>query len=51
VTASQLASHVDGDERYLREWLEQQAMAELLTCSNDSRPGGPEALRAARWGT
>jgi ubiquinone/menaquinone biosynthesis C-methylase UbiE len=38
VTASQLASHVDGDERYLREWLEQQAMAELLICSNAAAP-------------
>jgi SAM-dependent methyltransferase len=35
VTAGQLAAHVDGDERYLREWLEQQAVAELLACPND----------------
>lgn len=38
VTAAQLAAHVDGDERYLREWLEQQAVAELLTCPNEGAP-------------
>jgi SAM-dependent methyltransferase len=36
VTAGQLAAHVDGDERYVREWLEQQAVAELLACTNDA---------------
>jgi ubiquinone/menaquinone biosynthesis C-methylase UbiE len=35
VTAGQLAVHLDGDERYVREWLEQQAVAELLACTND----------------
>jgi SAM-dependent methyltransferase len=35
VTAGQLAAHLDGDERYVREWLEQQAVAELLSCTND----------------
>jgi SAM-dependent methyltransferase len=43
VTSGQLATHVDGDERYLREWLEQQAMAELVTCSNDE--AAPEERR------
>jgi SAM-dependent methyltransferase len=35
-TPGQLAAHVDGDERYIREWLEQQAVAELLACANDA---------------
>jgi SAM-dependent methyltransferase len=38
VTAAQLAGHLDGDERYVREWLEQQAMAELLACHDDVAP-------------
>jgi predicted O-methyltransferase YrrM len=36
VTSAQLAAYVDGDERYLREWLEQQAVAELLACTDDA---------------
>jgi SAM-dependent methyltransferase len=35
-TSQQLAARVDADERYLREWLEQQAVAELLACANDA---------------
>lgn len=42
-TAGQLAEYVDGDERYIREWLEQQAVAEVLTCPDDAAP--PEQRR------
>jgi SAM-dependent methyltransferase len=42
-TPGQLAAHVDADERYIREWLEQQAVAELLACANDDAP--PEQRR------
>jgi SAM-dependent methyltransferase len=38
VTAGQLAVHLDYDERYVREWLEQQAMAELLACHDVGAP-------------
>jgi SAM-dependent methyltransferase len=43
VTSNELAAYVDADERYLREWLEQQAVAQLLVCSDDTAP--PEARR------
>jgi SAM-dependent methyltransferase len=42
-TAEQLATDIGGDDRYIREWLEQQAMAELLTCANDD--AAPEERR------
>lgn len=45
VTPGQLAAHVGCDERYLREWLEQQAVAELLTCLDAGAP--PELRRYA----
>jgi SAM-dependent methyltransferase len=43
VTPGELAAHAGHDERYVREWLEQQAVAELLTCPNDDAP--PEQRR------
>ncbi len=39
VTFGRLAAELDSDERYVREWLEQQAVAELLVCPNpDATP-------------
>jgi SAM-dependent methyltransferase len=35
-TSAQLASAADADERYVREWLEQQAVAQLLVCEDDA---------------
>jgi SAM-dependent methyltransferase len=43
LTPGELAAHADNDERYVREWLEQQAVAELLSCPNDGAP--PEQRR------
>lgn len=37
-TSHQLAHHLALDERYVREWLEQQAVAQLLTCRDDAAP-------------
>jgi SAM-dependent methyltransferase len=37
-TAEELAGHVGLDERYVREWLEQQAMARTLDCVDDAAP-------------
>jgi SAM-dependent methyltransferase len=34
-TSTQLAESLDLDERYVREWLEQQAVAQLVTCLDD----------------
>lgn len=42
-TPGALATTLGLDERYLREWLEQQAVAELVTCSNDG--AAPEDRR------
>ncbi|WP_052668579.1 class I SAM-dependent methyltransferase [Nitriliruptor alkaliphilus] len=42
-TSEALAASVGLDERYLREWLEQQAVAEILTCANDG--AAPEDRR------
>ncbi|MGH8923674.1 MAG: SAM-dependent methyltransferase, partial [Acidimicrobiia bacterium] len=36
VTADQLAKEVGADSRYVREWLEQQAVTGLVTCDNPS---------------
>jgi SAM-dependent methyltransferase len=41
-TPAHLAAHAGTDVRYTREWLEQQAMATILTCEN------PEAAPEAR---
>lgn len=42
-TPAQLAAHAGTNERYTREWLEQQAMATILYCEN---PGAdPDARR------
>jgi SAM-dependent methyltransferase len=34
-TSGELADHVGLDERYVREWLEQQAVARLLVCQDE----------------
>jgi 2-polyprenyl-3-methyl-5-hydroxy-6-metoxy-1,4-benzoquinol methylase len=41
-TSAELASAADVDERYAREWLEQQAMAGILEAQD---PGAPDAER------
>lgn len=42
-TAAELAARTGTHERYVREWLEQQAAAELLGCAEPSAP--PDARR------
>jgi SAM-dependent methyltransferase len=42
-TPAQLAAHAGTNERYTREWLEQQAMATILHCENPEAE--PEARR------
>ena len=42
-TAAELAARTGTHERYVREWLEQQAAAELLGCADPSAP--PDARR------
>lgn len=44
-TPTQLAAHAGTDTRYTREWLEQQAMATILSCENPE--ASPEARRFA----
>lgn len=44
-TPAQLAAFAGTDERYTREWLEQQAMATILSCENPD--AAPEARRFA----
>jgi 2-polyprenyl-3-methyl-5-hydroxy-6-metoxy-1,4-benzoquinol methylase len=44
-TAAELAAAAAIDERYAREWLEQQAVSEILECAN---PGDDEGARRYR---
>ena len=46
--ARELAARAGVDERYGREWLEQQAVAGVLEVDDAGRPGGGAALPAAR---
>jgi SAM-dependent methyltransferase len=43
LTSAELASRAGADERYVREWLEQQAAADLLRC--DNQDDGPAERR------
>ncbi|MFN8663888.1 MAG: hypothetical protein U0075_18485 [Thermomicrobiales bacterium] len=48
-TARDLAAYAETDERYTREWLEQQAMATILSCENPGSSPGGAPLFAPCW--